>query len=70
MRTSFFNDPLLLFADDDNALVENRFFILGKTDIERKLFIVFTMRKNLIRIIDMSKKERKIYEKSEENTKI
>ena len=38
--------------------------MLGRTDTDRKLFIVFTIRKNLIRVIsarNMNKKERNIY---------
>lgn len=63
----FFNKPLLLYEDTTHSTVEKRFYVLGKTDIERRLFIVFTMRNNLIRIIsarDMSKLERKQYEQS------
>lgn len=55
----FFNDPILLFAD------EKRYFILGQTNDNRELFVVFTVRKNLIRVIsarNMNRKERKIYE--------
>lgn len=61
----FFNDPLLLYEDMMHSQSECRYYVLGKTNANRKLFIVFTMRKELIRIIsarDMNKKERKIYE--------
>ena len=47
---------------------------MGKSKADRFLFISFTIRNNLIRVIsarDMNRKERKIYEeKIEENTKI
>ena len=62
----FFNDPLLLYSDIRHSEQEARFYALGKTDKGRLLFIVFTVRNKLIRIIsarDMSKKERVIYEK-------
>ncbi len=60
----FFNEPLIVFADVKHSLDENRWFLLGVTDAGRFLFIVFTIRKSLIRIIsarDMNKKERSIY---------
>lgn len=37
---------------------------MSRTDIDRKLFVVFTTRKEIIRIIsarDMNKKEKEIY---------
>lgn len=63
----FFNSPLFLYEDKKHSNSEQRFYVLGKTDSDRKLFIVFTIRNKLIRIIsarDMHQKERKIYEKS------
>ncbi|TGN16809.1 BrnT family toxin [Leptospira ilyithenensis] len=49
-----------------------RFAALEITNSGRKLFSIFTIRKNKIRIIstrDMSRKERKVYEESQkENT--
>ena len=62
----FFNIPLLLFDDIKHSDMERRLYVLGKTDLERELFIAFTIRKKLIRVIsarDMSKKEREFYEK-------
>lgn len=69
----FFNIPLLLHNDHKHSEQENRFYILGKTDNERKLYIVFTVRNQYIRIIsarDMNKKERETYEKAKTITKI
>jgi len=63
----FFNDPILLFEDTKHSQSEIRNYVLGKTNNNRKLFIVFTIRKKLIRIIsarDMNKKERGIYEQA------
>ena len=60
----FFNEPLIVTKDEPHSIVEVRYFVLGKTDKERLLFIVFTIRGKKIRIIsarDMSKKERRIY---------
>ena len=67
----FFNIPFLLDDDIKHSQSEARYFALGQNSQMRKLFIVFTIRNNKIRIIsarDMNKKERKTYEK--ETTKI
>jgi uncharacterized DUF497 family protein len=64
----FFNKPLVVGPSEKKSEIENRYFVLGKTDIGRQLFLVFTIRKQLIRVIsarDMSRKERKIYEDHE-----
>jgi len=63
----FFNQPLLLFEDVKHSQAERRLYILGKTNAGRLLFVAFTLREMLIRVIsarDMSKKERKIYEQA------
>lgn len=65
----FFNLPLLLADDVQHSQEEKRFYVLGQTNAERKLFISFTNRTNKIRVIsarDMSRKERQVYAK--ENT--
>ena len=65
----FFNAPIIVGDDIFHSNSELRWFLLGKTDNKSQLFIVFTIRDKLIRVIsarDMSKKEKKIYnEKSE-----
>ena len=63
----FFNEPLLLVADDKHSVTEARHHALGKTDAGRLLHITFTLRRSetLIRIIsarDMHRKERIYYE--------
>ncbi|MCK4304149.1 MAG: BrnT family toxin [Candidatus Eisenbacteria sp.] len=63
----FFNRPLLVVADEGHSKTEARFYALGQTDAGRRLFIVFTIRKTLVRVIsarDMSRKERKVYDQS------
>ena len=63
---AFFNRPLKIIKDIHHSQEEERFYALGKTDEGRRLFISFTLRKKLIRVIssrDMSQKEREIYEK-------
>lgn len=60
----FFNKPLIVADDPKHSQTEKRWYGLGRTDFNRLLFIVFTIRKNLIRIIsarDMNKKERTVY---------
>jgi uncharacterized DUF497 family protein len=60
----FFNKPLLVQDDPQHSIKEIRYYAMGHTDENRQLFIVFTIRNNLIRVIsarDMSKKERKVY---------
>jgi len=62
----FFNQPLVVAADLAHSEAEERFFALGHTDGGRPLFIAFTLRGDLIRVIsarDMSRKERKEYER-------
>jgi hypothetical protein len=63
---AFFNRPLIVVQDVQHSQDEERFYVLGKTDQSRRLFVAFTIREKLIRVIssrDMNKKERKIYEK-------
>jgi uncharacterized DUF497 family protein len=60
----FFNNPLLVADDAKHSEKETRWYVLGQTDAGRELFIVFTVRKNLIRVIsarDMHRKERTVY---------
>jgi uncharacterized protein len=60
----FFNHPLLIQDDILHSATEKRYYALGKTDTNRFLFVVFTVRNDLIRVIsarDMSRKERKVY---------
>ncbi|KQC15222.1 MAG: hypothetical protein APR63_12450 [Desulfuromonas sp. SDB] len=62
----FFNQPLVIADDTKHSQTEQRFYVLGKTDLGRKLFVVFTIRKKKIRIIsarDMNKKEKRSYER-------
>ncbi len=64
----FFNKPLVVAADARHSEGENRFYALGQTDEKRLLFVVFTIRGTLIRVIsarDMSLKERKEYGRHE-----
>lgn len=70
----FFNRPLLLKLDQKHSIDEIRYFVLGRSDRNRLLFIIFVIRENLIRVIsarEMTKKEmRKYYENIKKDTKI
>lgn len=60
----FFNRPLIVGDDVKHSAPEKRWYALGQTDEGRELFIAFTMRKKLVRVIssrDMSRGERRIY---------
>ncbi|MBI3558802.1 BrnT family toxin [Candidatus Gottesmanbacteria bacterium] len=62
-----------VFLDEKSLIVEERFIIVGKSSENRNLFIVFTVRKEKIRIISarrMHKKEVEKYEEIKKNTKI
>jgi uncharacterized DUF497 family protein len=62
----FFNRPLLALPDEVHSRAEEQLLVLGKTDLDRRLFVVCTIRGTLIRVIsarDMSRKEREVYGK-------
>lgn len=62
----FVNKPLKILRDIKHSQREERFIAFGITNKNRKLYIVFTIREETIRIIsarDQSKKEGKFYEK-------
>ena len=64
----FFNLPLVVADDVGHSQTERRHYALGKTNAGRRLFIVFTIRRMLIRVIsarDMSHREREIYDQTE-----
>lgn len=60
----FFNLPLIIAWDRQRKNNESRFFALGKTESDRRLFIAFTVRAKLIRVIsarDMTRSEERKY---------
>ncbi len=69
----FFNVPLVINVDEPHSIAETRYYVLGKTNSRRLLFLVFTIRNDKIRVIsarDMNRKERKIYEQTEKHAEI
>lgn len=69
----FFNEPLLFSDDEKHSNHERRLLALGKTNRERVLAVIFTLRQEgtLIRVIsarDQHRKERFIYEQAYKKT--
>ncbi len=61
----FFNQPLVTADDERHSGQEPRLYGLGQTDAGRRLFVVFTVRGSLIRVIsarDMNRREKREYE--------
>jgi uncharacterized DUF497 family protein len=60
----FFNEPLVASEDPAHSKREKRFFALGHTAAGRLLFVAFTIRRDLIRVIsarDMTRREMRKY---------
>jgi uncharacterized protein len=60
----FLNRPLILEADAAHSASEERLYALGQSDSGRLMFVAFTIRRLLIRVIsarDMNRSERRIY---------
>ena len=60
----FFNQPILVQPDEEHSEGEARYYVLGRTDDGRRLFVVFTARGSKIRVIsarDMTRRERRHY---------
>ncbi len=58
----FFDSEKKILKDTFHSKDEERFILIGKTKNNRYLFLVFTIRKNKIRVIsarDLNKKERR-----------
>src|SRR5215210_2658905 len=63
----FFNRPLVVADDDFHSDTEARHYALGRTDADRLLFVVYTLRGERVRIIsarDMTRRETKEYERA------
>lgn len=61
----FFNQPLVVADDDLHSDTEPRHYALGQTDAGRQLFVVYTLRRERVRVIsarDMTRREKKEYE--------
>lgn len=63
---AFFDREKTIYKDVFHSMEEERFVLLGKTKSRRHLYIVFTYRKQSVRIISarvINKKEVHLYEK-------
>jgi uncharacterized DUF497 family protein len=66
----FFNQPLVVADDMGHSKQESRYYVFGKTDQGRSLYVVFTIRGQWVRVIsarDMNHKERKVYDHHEKS---
>lgn len=66
----FFQQPLLVAPDVVHSAAEARYYALGRTPLGRTLFVVFTLRGSLIRVIsarDQSRAEREVYRHAQES---
>ena len=66
----FFREPLVVRNDRQHSKGEQRLYALGQTGRERRLFVAFTIRRKLIRVIsarDMNRKETEVYQRHEKN---
>ena len=64
----FFNEPLVVQNDARHSHRERRYYALGQTDGGRLLFVAYTIRRALIRVIsvrDMNRREQDFYGKHE-----
>ena len=67
----FFYEPLVVRRDLRHSKVEKRYYALGQTGAGRRLFVVFTVRRKLIRVTsarDMNRSETEAYKRYEEET--
>jgi uncharacterized protein len=64
----FFHEPLVVRSDVRHSEREKRYYALGQTATGRRLFLVFTVRQKLIRVIsarDMNRNETQVYQRYE-----
>lgn len=67
----FFQEPILVRGDVRHSKNETRHYALGQTGAGRRLFVVFTVRRRLIRVIsarDMNRNETETYQRHEKET--
>jgi uncharacterized protein len=67
----FFHQPFVVRGDVRHSKAEKRYYALGQTGAGRRLFVVFTTRRKLIRVVsarDMNRNETETYERYEENS--
>jgi hypothetical protein len=66
-----FHEPLVVRSDLRQSKNEKRYYALGQTSASRRLFVAFTVRRTLIRVIsvrDMNRNETEIDARYEKET--
>jgi uncharacterized protein len=69
-KTAFYDDYGYVFEDENHSVNEERFVLIGYSKNNRLLFVSFTQRNDVIRIISArkaTKNERKYYEEDNKN---
>jgi uncharacterized DUF497 family protein len=64
----FFHEPIVVSSDPMSSSREKRYRLLGETMVGRRLFVEFTVRRKLIRMIsarDMNRREHEAYSRYE-----
>jgi uncharacterized DUF497 family protein len=64
----FFHEPLVVRSDVRHSENEKRYYTLGQTGAGRRLYVVFTVRRKLIRVIsarNMNRNETETYRRYE-----
>ena len=67
----FFHEPLVVRSDRSHSKSESRYYALGQTAAGRRLFVVFTVRRKLIRVVsvrDRNRNETRVYQQHEEES--
>ena len=67
----FFNEPFVVRGDVQHSRAEKRYYALGQTGAGRRLFVVFTIRRKLVRVISvrgMNKHETETIRRHEKNS--
>ncbi len=67
----FFHQPFVVRSDVRHSKTEKRYYALGQTGTGRRLFVVFSIRRKLIRVIsarEMNRNETETYKRYEENS--
>jgi hypothetical protein len=67
----FFQEPLVVQSDTRHSSREKRYRAIGRTSRGRLLFVAFTVRRKLIRVIsvrDMNRREAEEYRRHEEGS--
>jgi uncharacterized protein len=67
----FFHEPLMVRGDVRHSRQERRYYALGQTGHGRCLFVAFTIRGTLLRVIsvrDMNREERSAYARHEKES--